>query len=148
MGQKATITKRTIEDAWRLHQNGWTDALIADTLKCSTTTVLRCWKAMELAFNGRKVPYNGLWRDSHHIADYANNAFDIDKSSSVDKKYSKTSDNQIKKGNVTNPSEIIKLEKDAHILDSLKDVIKELSTNIATQNALLEKFIKKMEYKD
>lgn len=75
MGSKARITTDKIDEVWALSLKGYTDARIAELLDLSLTSVLRCRKAMERASKGLKCKYEGLWRDSHYIADYANQAF-------------------------------------------------------------------------
>jgi hypothetical protein len=75
MGTKARVTADKIEDIWAYYQKGYSDCRIAELLNVSTITVLRCRKAMEKASRGQKCEYEGLWKDSHYIADYANQAF-------------------------------------------------------------------------
>ncbi len=75
MGTKARVTADKIEDIWAYYQKGYSDCRIAELLNVSTITVLRCRKAMERASRGQRCEYEGLWRDSHYIADYANQAF-------------------------------------------------------------------------
>lgn len=75
MGSKARITTDKIEAVWSLYVKGYSDTRIAEMLDLSLTSVLRCRKAMERASKGLKCEYEGLWKDSHYIADYANQAF-------------------------------------------------------------------------
>jgi DNA-binding transcriptional regulator LsrR (DeoR family) len=75
MSSKTRITAPIIERVWSLYETGWQELDIARHLKISNTSVQRCVLALNTAKSGKKVKYEGLLRDSHHIADYANERF-------------------------------------------------------------------------
>jgi DNA-binding transcriptional regulator LsrR (DeoR family) len=75
MSKKTRLTASVIERVWSLYDLGWQESDIAKKLKISNTSVQRCIYAMQIAKSGQRVEYIGLLRDSHHIADYANERF-------------------------------------------------------------------------
>ena len=75
MGQKTRLTAAIIERVWSLYESGWQATDITKKLKISNASVQRCIFALTTAKSGKKVEYEGLLRDSHHIADYANERF-------------------------------------------------------------------------
>ena len=116
MGSKARISSRIIEQVWLLNNNGMHPDKIAEKLKISKTSVLRCIFAMQQAASGRFVQYVGLLRDSHHIADYANKRFNVVDNSQTD------------------------LEP-----EDLLVALDRLTKEISRQNSIFEVFIKKLE---
>lgn len=75
MGQRTRISNKIIEQAWALYNQGLDSVRIANKLDISNASAMRCITAMSIASSGKKVEYTGLFRDSHHIADYANERF-------------------------------------------------------------------------
>lgn len=75
MGQRTRISNKIIEQAWALYNQGLDSVRIANKLDISNASAMRCITAMSIASSGKKVEYTGLFRDSHHIADYANQRF-------------------------------------------------------------------------
>jgi DNA-binding transcriptional regulator LsrR (DeoR family) len=77
MSKKTRLTASVIERVWSLYDLGWRESDIAKKLKISNTSVQRCIYALQIAKSGQRVEYVGLLRDSHHIADYANERFEL-----------------------------------------------------------------------
>ena len=116
MSKRTRITDATIEHVWKLYEQGMDCAAIAMKLKISQASVLRCITAMCMASTGRLVEYTGLLKDSHHIADYANQRFGL----SVDEPVSKEA-------------------------DDLATAIQDLAAAITRQTNVFEGFIRKLE---
>lgn len=79
MGKRVRLTPNLIEEVWALYNRNIEESIISAKLGISRASVTRCIYAMQEASNGRFVEYTGLLRDSHHIADYANNKFQTEK---------------------------------------------------------------------
>jgi hypothetical protein len=77
MSKKTRLTAPIIEQVWSLYDLGWRESDIARKLRISITSVHRCIYAQQIAKSGKHVEYIGLLRDSHHIADYANERFKL-----------------------------------------------------------------------
>ena len=80
MSKRVRLTPTLIEEVWALYNRDFEELAISARLGISRASVTRCIYAMQEASNGRFVEYTGLLRDSHHIADYANNKFNLSKS--------------------------------------------------------------------
>ena len=116
MGQKTRLTAAIIERVWSLYDLGWQEIEIANKLKISATSVKRCIFALQTVRTGKKVEYEGLLRDSHYIADYANERFKSEIMEKIDAKDSE-----------------------------LAAAINRLASSIEKQTQLFESFIKKLE---
>lgn len=80
MGKRVRLTPSLIEEVWVLYNRDYDELKICNKLGISRASVARCLFAMKQASQGCFVEYTGLLRDSHHIADYANNKFNLSKS--------------------------------------------------------------------
>lgn len=77
MSKRTRITNEIIEKVWELYSKGVEYKQIALRLGISQASIIRCVTAMSQASIGRFVEYDGLLKDSHHIADYANKKFNL-----------------------------------------------------------------------
>ena len=116
MSKRARITTNIIDRVWELHDCGYSNEYISANLGISSLSTQRCILAMTIAKQGKVVKYEGILKDTHHIADYANKMF---KTNSV---------NQVKE------------DKDN---SQLINAINRLADNIARQNNLIERAINK-----
>ena len=115
MSKRKRLTAATIDHVWSLYNLGYSYNTIAAKLNISATSVQRCIIAMQLAAAGEVVRYEGLLKDSHYIADYANQRF--------------------------NTSEVSQEVTDADLVNA----VNKLADNIAKQTALIESFMRKLE---
>ena len=117
MSKRKRLTAATIDHVWSLYNLGYSYNNIAAKLNISATSVQRCIIAMQLAAAGEVVRYEGLLKDSHYIADYANQRFGT--------------------------LEVAEVEKESE--NDLAAAIDRLVNIITRQTILLESFVKKLE---
>ena len=117
MSKRKRLTAAMIDHVWSLHNQGYSYSSIAAKLNISNTSVQRCIVALQIASNGELVRYEGLLKDSHYIADYANQKFGTFKT--------------------------VEVEKESET--DLAAAVDRLANIITRQTILLESFVKKLE---